>query len=125
MTNILHIALHCPDEKKANIFFGKVLGLREEKQFILSSGFSKQLFGIEKEIRVKLFSNDDVCFEIFITKIKPKKTYEHICLAVDDKKDLIFRCKKYRIQTDIKKRDKKEYLFIKDYAGYLYEIKTL
>ncbi len=41
MTNILHIALHCSSEEKA---------------------------------------------DIFITKIKPKIAYEHICLAVGNKK---------------------------------------
>jgi len=32
---------------------------------------------------------------------------------VDDKKELIAKCKKYGIQTYITKKNKKEYLFIK------------
>ncbi len=123
--NILHIALHCPSEKKADIFFNKILGLKQKRQFNISPSFSKLLFGIEKEIEVKLFSNSNVSFEIFITAIKPKITYEHVCLEVDDKKELIAKCKKYGIQTYITKKNKKEYLFIKDYAGYFYEIKVL
>ena len=123
--NLLHIALHCPSEKKADIFFNKILGLKQKSQFKISADFAEQLFGIEKEIQVMLFSNHNVCFEIFITAIKPKITYEHICLEVDDKKELIAKCKKYGIRTYITKKNKKEYLFIKDYAGYLYEIKAL
>ncbi len=121
--NLLHIALHCPSEKKADIFFNKILGLKQKKQFKISSSLSKQFFGIEKEGEVKLFSNNNVCFEIFITAIKPKIAYEHICLMVEDKEKLIAKCKKYGIQTYITKKDKKEFLFVKDYAGYLYEIK--
>ena len=123
--DLLHIALQYPSEEKADIFFNKILGLKSKKQFKITSNLSEQLFGINKNIRVKLFSNNGICFEIFITGIKmeQKKRYDHFCLMVNDKKNLVAKCKKYRTRIYIIKKDKKEFMFIKDNVGYLYEIK--
>ena len=125
--NLLHIALQYPSEEKANIFFSKILGLKQKKQFKIAPNLSKQLFNINKNTQVKLFSNNNICFEIFITEtgVKPKKRYDHFCLMIDDKKNLVAKCKKYRIQTYIIRLKEKEFLFLKDDAGYLYEIKTV
>ena len=120
---ILHIALHCANEKETEIFFGKVLNLKQEKEFILSSNLSNLLFNIRKDTKVKVFSANKTIFEIFITKIRPKTTFEHLCLLVQNTKDLIKRCKKYGLKILAIKRNNKNYLFIRDFSGYLYEIK--
>ena len=122
---ISHIALHYANEEQADIFFGKVLGLKQEKEFVLYSDFSKMLFGIRKDIKVKVFSNNKTVFEIFITDIKSKMTFEHICLSIRDIKGLIRKCKRYGITILTIKRNSKKYLFIKDTSGYLYEIKKI
>lgn len=121
---ILHIALHSLSEKKAEIFFGKVLNLKQEKEFILSSDLSNLFFNIRKEIKVKVFSDNEITFEIFITDKKPKPAFEHVCLLVQNIKDLIKRCKRYKIKMLTAKINNKNYLFIRDFSGYLYEIKV-
>ena len=55
---IHHIALPYSDEEKAEIFFGKVLGLRKEKEFNLFSNLAKQIFGIDKEMKIKIYSDN-------------------------------------------------------------------
>jgi catechol 2,3-dioxygenase-like lactoylglutathione lyase family enzyme len=120
---IHHIALSCPDEEKAEIFFGKVLSLKKEKEFTLFADLAEQIFGINREIKVEVYSNNQVSFEIFITSEKLKITYEHICLTVPSKKELISRCKAHGVETTKVKRNEKEILFLKDFSGYLYEIK--
>lgn len=122
---ISHIALHYANEEQADIFFGKVLGLKQEKEFVLSPDFSKMLFSIRKNIKVKVFSNNKTVFEIFITDIKSKMTFEHVCLSIYNVKGLIRKCKRYGIIILTVKRNSKEYLFIKDPTGYLYEIKEI
>jgi len=125
---ILHIALHYLNEKQADIFFGKVLGFKTEKEFIVPADFSKIIFGIKGKIKVKFYSdntNNKILFEVFITDIKPKTVFEHVCLLVNDKKDLIEKCKKYGVKILNTRRNNKEYLFIRDFPGYLYEIKEI
>lgn len=119
-----HIALMYSDGEKAEIFFGKVLGLKKEKEFDLFAGLAGQIFGINQEIKVKIYSNSQVSFEVFITPKKPKITYEHLCLAVSSKKKVVSRCRSYGIEVIKIKRDGKEILFLRDFSGYLYEIKT-
>ena len=124
LRKIYHIALSYPDEEKAEIFFGKVLGLKKEKEFTLFADLAEQIFGINRKIEVKVYSNNQVNFEIFITSKKSKITYDHFCLAISSKKEIISRCKAYGVKIINVKRNEKEFLFIKDFFGYLYEIKT-
>jgi len=120
---IHHVALLCPNEEKAEIFYGKVLGLKKEKEFTLFAALAEQIFGISREIKVKVYSNNQVNFEIFVALEKPKITYEHICLVVSSKQEIISRCKAYKVEITKVKRNKKEILFLRDFSGYLYEIK--
>jgi len=124
LRKIYHIALSYPDEEKADVFFGKVLGLKKEKEFTLFAGLADQMFGIKQGIKVKIYSNGQVNFEVFITSKKSKIIYDHICLAISNKKEIISRCKAYGVKIINVKRNEKEFLFIKDFSGYLYEIKT-
>jgi len=119
---ISHIALQCPNEKKANIFFNKILGLKQKSEFILPSSLSMNIFGIGKSLKVKVFSEKSISFEIFITKQKPRIVFEHICLFVENKQNLINKCKKYGIKI-LNNSNYKQCLFIRDFSGYLYEIK--
>lgn len=122
-TKILHIALQYKDRKQAEIFFTKVLKLNLIKTFDLSKELSNQIFGKNEDAIVDVYANDYSCFEIFISKTLINHNYEHTCIEIKDKEEFINRCKKYGIEPFFVKKDLKKLLFIKDYAGNLYEIK--
>ena len=67
--------------------------------------------------------NNNIRFEIFITKKEEKHGYGHICIDVNNKKEFLDRCKKYGIEPMIINKDGKNLLFVKDFSGNLFEIK--
>lgn len=122
-TVLHHVALQYFDRGKAEIFFTKVLNLTLKKTFTLNKELSKNIFGINEEVIVDVYSNKDCYFEIFITKRKTKYYYEHISIEVSNLDEFIKKCKKYNIEPIFIKKDEKTLIFIKDYAGNLFEIK--
>ena len=122
-TKTVHVALQYKDRKQAEIFFTKVLELSLKKTFNLSEDLSYQIFGKKEDVIVDVYANNYSCFEIFITKTKIKHYYEHTCIEIKDKEKFIDRCKKYGIEPFFIKKDSKTLLFIRDFAGNLYEIK--
>lgn len=126
MTNnstLLHIALQYEDEQKADVFFRDILDFDTIKEFVLLKKFSKKVFNINKDVKVKAYSNGNTVFEVFITAKKPRVGYEHCCLLVKNKVDLLNKCRKYGIKIIVFQMNNKEYIFIKDFSGYFYEIK--
>ena len=119
---IAHIALQCKDKKKAEIFFCKILGLNKEKEFTIPADIANLIFNINKDIDVILYSNKNIRFEIFFTEKETNVTYEHICLNVENKEEIINLCSKYGVEIKNIKKENKELLFIRDFNGYIYEI---
>lgn len=122
-TNLHHVALQYFDRGKAEIFFTKILNLHLKKTFTINKELSNNIFGIKEEVIIDVYSNDSCYFEIFITERKTKYNYEHVSIEISNKEEFIKRCKKYNIQPMFIEKDEKTLLFIKDYAGNLFEIK--
>jgi len=121
--SLLHIALQYEDEKTADVFFNIILGMDKVREFTLFEKFSEFIFNIKENVKVVTYTNSQVNFEIFITGIKPKIGYEHYCLLIEDKDRVKSECRKYGLRVIELSMNNKEYLFIKDFSGYLYEIK--
>lgn len=122
-TAIQHVALEFNDKKNADIFFIKVLSLNFEKSFNLSENQSYEIFGIKQKMEINVYSNEKLCFEIFISNKQKIKSFEHVCIEVIDKEKLIKRCNENNIKILNVKKGKKDLLFIKDQSDNLYEIK--
>jgi len=120
---VTHIALQSVSEKDADIFFQKILGCKVIRQFVIPVDLSEKIFGIKKENTVKWYSNENMVFEIFITKKMPRVCYEHICISVANKEDFLNTCNQYGIKTVSVSGKNKNYIFIRDFSGYLYEVK--
>lgn len=119
----IHVALQYNDRTQAEIFFNKILKLPLKKTFTVSKELSNIIFEINEEVTVDVYGNAEACFEVFITKIQTKYRFEHTCIEINDKKELIKSCNKYGIKPIFVKKGVKTLLFIKDYAGNLFEIK--
>lgn len=122
-TKTVHVALQYSDRTQAEIFFSKILNLHLNKTFSLSKELSNEIFKINEEVTVDVYCNEESYFEIFITKIKNHNSFNHVCIEIDNKKDLIERCKKYNIEPLFVKKGKKTLFFIRDFSDNLFEIK--
>jgi hypothetical protein len=122
-TLLHHVALQYSDRKQAEIFFKKILEIPLKKTFTLSKELTESIFGIKEEVIVDVYANDTSYFEIFITEKRTKYNYEHISIEINYKEEFIKQCKKYNIEPIFVKKGEKTLLFIKDYAGNLFEIK--
>jgi len=122
-TTLQHVALQYTDSEKANIFFTKILGLTLEKEFCLSEDLSNEIFQIKERVDIRIYGNEHVKFEIFISQ-KPKNIgFEHTCIEIQDKEKFIERCKQYDIKPMFVKKGEKTLLFVKDFSDNLFEIK--
>jgi len=121
-TKIHHIALTYEKREEADIFFSKILGLKLTKSSILSEKLTEEIFKIKEETVIDVYSNDSSYFEIFISKVKNKHIFDHICIKVDDKERFIKKCKENKIKPIYIKKGEKTLLFVKDYAGNLFEV---
>jgi catechol-2,3-dioxygenase len=122
-TILKHVALQYSDKKQADIFFSKILGMQLKKTFTISKDLIYEIFRIKEEILIAVYKNESTCFEIFITDKKTDYSFEHTCIQINNKEELIERCKKYGIKIIFVKKGEKTLLFIKDFAGNIFEIK--
>ncbi len=122
-TTLNHIALEYKNKEEADIFFIEILGMKQIRTFSLSEDLSGKIFRIKNKVDVYVYGNDERIFEVFITGKTKESSFEHICLDVKSKTDLIKKCKQFNLEIIRFEKDKKEYLFIKDFSDNLYEIK--
>ncbi|MEW5767584.1 MAG: VOC family protein [bacterium] len=119
-----HIGLEATDKEKAAIFFEEILGIPKVKSFTLSSDLAEAIFGPAKEIEVETFAGEGIIIEVFITDQKVRPLYSHVCLVVPNRPELITKCEAYGIIPNVVKKGDKELLFIRDFSGNLFEIKS-
>jgi catechol-2,3-dioxygenase len=122
-TVIQHVALQYISRKQAETFFTKILGLQLKKTFTVSKELSEAIFKIKEDVIVDVYSNDKAYFEIFIIKKQTNHGYNHIGIEINDKEEFLKQCKNYDLEPIFVEKDEKTLLFIKDYAGNLFEIK--
>lgn len=120
---IQHIALEYNEKSKADLFFCTVLGLPKVKSITLPKELSTTIFRIAAPVDIEIYGDDRARFEVFICNTKRHVTYEHVCLEVPDKDEFLTRCEKYGLKPFFVEKDGKQLLFVRDFAGYLFEIK--
>ena len=120
-----HIGLQHPDKKSAKKFFGEILGLPFQKEFILQAELSRLLFGTDSDVEVVAYGDEKFKFEVFITKGEIPQNFNHICWAVKNRDEFINDCKMNNIDHVIVETGDKVLTFIRDKGGNVYEIKEL
>lgn len=118
-----HIALEASDRSQAETFYSSILGLRKEREFVVSREIGEKVFGIAKDIPVMVFSGGDVTFEIFVTGRRNIASYSHTCLNVTNRAELVEKCETSGIGFTRLLKEGKELIFIRDFSGNLFEIK--
>jgi len=118
-----HVAVTINDLSEIKNFYVDILGLEIIKKFTLSKDISNKIFNIEKETEVTVIGKDDFSMEIF----KSNKTYhydfQHVCIIVNNRKQVIKKAHENNYPCTIIKRDTSDAVFIKDKSNNLFEIK--
>jgi catechol 2,3-dioxygenase-like lactoylglutathione lyase family enzyme len=125
MIQLKHIALSSRSEEKCDRFYGHLLGLEKLSSKVLPQNLAKQIFGLDAEIKIINYVNDQLYFEIFIREAPDFETDKaaHVCLLVDDLKNFLAQCRDLDIKIQEIPRGDSLITFIKDYDGNQFEIK--
>ena len=120
-----HVAVVCSSKENADQFYEGILGLRKIKSFSLKKDLAEQIFDTARECQIILYGNEDFAIEVFIMSQKVGETisFEHLCLEVEDKEELLLRCKSKGLAVKRIPKGDSLLTFIGDYDGNLFEIK--
>ncbi|MBW2004740.1 MAG: VOC family protein [Deltaproteobacteria bacterium] len=119
-----HIGITINEESDIQAFYKDLLGLKEINKFDLFDDLSEKIFGINNTVPVRYFSSDDLGIELFLTDKEQKPVYNHICISVQNRDNMIKKAKSMGFPVTKIKRESKDYLlFIKDNSGNIFEIK--
>ena len=122
-TNLNHIALQSNNETQAEIFFTKILEIPLEKEFTISNELSNAIFNIDEEVKILVYNNSKIKFEVFINENLKNHGYDHVCIEIKNKEEFIERCRKHGIKPFLVNKNDKKLLFVRDFSNNLYEVK--
>ena len=118
-----HVAITINDLSEIKNFYVDILGLEIIKKFALSKMMTSQIFNIEKETEVTVIGKKDFMMELFIAGKNDYRNFQHVCITVNDRKQVIQKAQKSNYPCTIIKRDTSDAVFIKDKSNNLFEIK--
>jgi catechol 2,3-dioxygenase-like lactoylglutathione lyase family enzyme len=118
-----HIALSISDPKEVRNFYQDILGMTEVKAFTLQKSLAYDIFGLDEEASVFLLQKDSLFLEVFVRLEANKRSFNHICIAVNDRETLFRKAKQKDYECIRIERDSYDLIFIKDNSGNIFEIK--
>ncbi|MBN2845710.1 MAG: VOC family protein [Deltaproteobacteria bacterium] len=119
-----HIGITVNEESDIDAFYKDILGLKEERIFELYEDVSEKLFGIGDRVSVTLLSGEDFFMEVFLTERKQATVYNHICISIVNRNDIIAKAKSMGFPvTEIERESRDNIVFIRDHSGNIFEIK--
>lgn len=124
--SIHHVGVHCKEADSLKKFYENVLGCHLKKKFRLSERLHHEIFDGSGSVMVFVYSLNEICFEVFVSQENEMSFFHgcaHVCLEVNDKKDLVSKCRKNNVSVNVIEKDGKQLLFIADFSGNLFEIK--
>lgn len=122
-----HIAVSSKTVEDSDKFFIELLGMKKERDFIVSDHLMEQFFGVKKKQRILRYENENASVEAFIMNDDSRAldTFTHTCLLIEDREKLIEKAKQlnFKVIKVPRKNSTGFYLFLKDKFGNLFEIK--
>ncbi len=123
--DLLHVALTCSSEEKADRFYAGLLGFKKSDPEFLPKELSSDIFGIDAGVKKIYYNGESLRLEIFIYNRYQNKSclFNHICFEVENFERFLEKCR--RSAVDIIQVPKGGYTvtFIKDFDGNMFEIK--
>lgn len=123
--DFIHIGLVSSNAERADRFFGELLGLEKTRTSSLPADFSQALFGVEEACDIVYYGSEGLVFEVFLTgwSEPSDRKISHTCVEVDDRTDLLGRCRKMGYGVREARKGDKLVVFIEDLDGNLFEVK--
>ena len=119
-----HAGLTCSSEENSDRFYKDLLGLNKSAPKTLPADLSRAIFGLDTELQMISYMDDNVHFEIFITNPSraSQSRIDHLCLEVDDLDEFIAKCRHMQVAVNLVPKGDKTLTFIKDFDGNLFEV---
>lgn len=118
-----HVAITINDSSEIKNFYVDILGLEIIKNFILLKSIATQIFNTDKDTEVTVVGEKDFMMELFITDKNDYINFQHVCITVNDQKQVTQKAQENNYPCTIIKRDTSDLVFIKDKSNNLFEIK--
>ena len=122
---LVHAALVSRSLINAERFFEQILGLQKVKDATLPKDLTQKIFNRPLECRALVYSGSGFAIEVFVSDAvkPPTDPLEHLCLEVEDREDLLERCRAAGLSVNRVPKGDSLLVFIEDFDGNLYEIK--
>ena len=118
-----HIALTIVDQADIESFYQNILGTSVISNFVLEKDLARQIFEINRDTPVFLMKNDNLLLELFISPERNQQDFKHICISIENRKELAEKAIQDGYECIQLRREKSELIFIKDRSGNIFEIK--
>lgn len=126
LVSLEHVALECDTKEHAIQLYERLFECLLLKSFSLPQEFVEQVFFVKKTVEVYVYRSTSGIFEVFITgKRKQNRGCQHVCIGVKNMIDFTDRCEQIGLIPYTKTKGEKEYVFINDMIGNIFEIKPL
>jgi catechol 2,3-dioxygenase-like lactoylglutathione lyase family enzyme len=124
--DLKHVALTSSSEENADAFYAELLGLTKSDPKTLPGELSKAIFDVDNELVMINYRDENVHFEIFVPGSGGGNSRQiaHTCLRVDDLEVFLEKCQGLNIDVSRIPKGDKDLIFIKDFDGNLFEIKS-
>lgn len=124
MVDIEHVAIECDSIEHAKMVYENVFQCSLERSFDLGKEFSEKVFSIRSDVKALVYKAENNMFEVFITDRQVVSNgFSHVCISIRDMNDFFNRCKKNDLKPYIVRKNEKEYVFLRDMVGNLFEVK--
>jgi catechol 2,3-dioxygenase-like lactoylglutathione lyase family enzyme len=124
--DLKHVALTSSSEENADAFYAELLGLTKSDPKTLPGELSKAIFDVDNELVMINYRDESVHFEIFVPGSGGGNSRQiaHTCLRVYDLEVFLEKCQGLNIDVSRIPKGDKDLIFIKDFDGNLFEIKS-
>jgi hypothetical protein len=104
-------------------FYEGVLPFTKKQKNLIDRKVIKNIFNVEATTEVYIMEHHDVQFEIFISPVKEKKVFSHVCLAFQNAEAVYNNALKLGYKVIVKSNPGSNTYFIWDKSGNMFEIK--
>jgi len=121
-----HVGIMNEDEAGAVRFYEGILGLEKIRESSAPPELSRQLFSVDREIKMLVFGKEDIKVEIFIVPglSLPHPSVPHFCVQTPDPGALLEKAKKEGVKVISAERGGRPVHFLEDFSGNRIEVKA-
>ena len=89
----------------------------------MSMKLADKIFHISEESAIFILQREKLCLEVFVTSWQNDSSFNHICLAVNNREKLFLKAENKNYNCIRIERDAFDLMFIKDKYGNIFELK--